>query len=164
MQAPPPVPGLLLQLATMAANVRRATAEPGVDWTRRPEPDQWSLVEVICHLRDVEREVHQSRFQATLSADNAFLPGVAADEWAAERDYQSQAGPQALSDYLQARQETLEMLANLGPTAWRRSGQHAFFGPTSLHELLFLVVRHDDLHWQQIKELVYTMSMASPNE
>ncbi|MCI0397863.1 MAG: DinB family protein [Chloroflexi bacterium] len=155
MQAPPPVPTLLNQLATLAANVHGALAAEGVDWAYRPEPDQWSLTEVLCHLRDVEREVHQSRFRALLRAEHAFLPGVTADEWAEERGYRRQNGPAALADFLAARQETLRLLKDLDDSLWQRQGQHAFFGPTSMHELLYLVARHDELHWEQIKALLH---------
>ena len=154
MQVPPPVSSLLQQLATMAANVQSVLTESDVDWLWRPAEDEWSLTELICHLRDVECEVHQFRFRALIENDNPFITGVAADEWAESRNYKQQDGPSALQAYIQARGETLTMLDSLDEAMWARQGRHAFFGPTSTHEILYLAVRHDEIHWEQIKALL----------
>jgi hypothetical protein len=155
MQAPPPVPNLLFRLETFAANVKAILSEQeAVQWEKRPSPDQWSLTEIMCHLRDVEREVYHVRFRNLIAAENAFLPGASPDEWAEERGYAEQDGREALQTFLEARKETLELLRSMSAETWQRQGQHAFFGPTTLHELVYLSVRHDDLHWEQIRSLL----------
>jgi hypothetical protein len=155
MQAPPPVPNLLFRLETFAANVKAIAAEISEDkWQIRPTPDQWSLAMIMCHLRDVEWEVYHVRFKNLMAGENAFLPGVSPDEWAEERNYAAQDGRDALESFLTARKETLAMLRGLTADIWKRQGQHTFFGPTSMHELVYLAVRHDDLHWEQIRSLL----------
>jgi hypothetical protein len=113
---------------------------------------------LVCHLRDVEREIHQPRFQALLAAENAFLAGVAADEWAESRRYQEQDGLTALADFVQARAETGRLLAGTPAGYWQRQGRHSFFGPTSAHELLSLVVEHDQAHLQQVNDLLLSLT------
>jgi len=154
MQEPPPVSTLLGRLETFAGDVEQALSDPLVDWECAPAPGEWCLTEVVCHLRDVEREVHQRRFQALIEEEEAFLPGVVADDWIEERNYREQHGPTALRQFLGARCETLVLLRELDDAVWRRQGQHAFFGPTSLHELLNLAVQHDAAHWEQINNLL----------
>ena len=154
MQNPPPIPELLAELARFSTVVQQTLTAENIDWQRRQQPRQWSLTEVMCHLRDVEREVHQARFQTLLVRDGAFLAGAISDDWAEERDYQRQNGRQALTDFLAARRETVELLQNLDDALWQRQGNHAFFGQTTMHELLYLVVQHDRGHGQQITELV----------
>ena len=154
MQAPPPVANLLIQIATMTTNIQNAISQPRIDWKDRPEDGGWSLTEAICHLRDVEIEVHQERFKAILAEENAFLPGVSADEWAQIRRYQEQDGETAFNDFFSARKNTLMMLQDLPPDNWERQGRHAFFGPTSMHEILFLLARHDDIHLEQIRAIL----------
>jgi hypothetical protein len=154
MQAPPPVPTLLQQLRTMASNVRQLTQLEDVDWTYQPAEGEWSLAEVMCHLRDVEIEVHQVRFRSLIADDNAFISGVSADEWADERGYCFQDGLKAANLFVSAREETLTMVEPLDESMWQRQGRHAFFGHTSMHELLYLIVRHDEIHWQQITALL----------
>jgi hypothetical protein len=129
-------------------------AAADIDWQQRPDVDHWSLTEVICHLRDVEREVHQPRFRALLARDDAFLPGMTPDEWAEQRGYQGQNGPEALLNFVGARRETADLLTPIDASLWQRSGNHAFFGQTTMHELLYLVVQHDRVHWQQIIRLL----------
>jgi hypothetical protein len=154
MQTPPPVANLLLRLITMASNVGQLKMDSVYDWDWRPDSEEWSLTEVFCHLRDVEGEIHQSRFRAVLDGEDVFLPGVSPDEWAISRAYKDQDGQLALTEYLSRRQDTVEMLSGLTPEVWQRQGIHAFFGRTSLHELLSLVTRHDEIHWEQIKSLL----------
>jgi hypothetical protein len=155
MQAPPPIPNLLLRLETFAINVKVGLADQDeAKWQIRPFADQWSLTEIVCHMRDVEREVYNVRFKSILAEDNAFLSVASPDEWAVERGYAAQDGVKALSEFLVSRQETLDLLKSLTAELWQRQGQHAFFGPTTMHELVYLAVRHDDIHWEQIRNLL----------
>lgn len=154
MQNPPAIETLFAQLVQFGQNLQRELSDPAIDWQCRPAEGEWCLTEVACHLRDVEQEVHQPRFQAILRADNAFLPGAVADSWVDERRYRDQSGPAALAEFCAARRETAAMLTGLDAAMWERTGQHSFFGPTSLHELLYLVVQHDQAHWEQIQELL----------
>ncbi len=150
---PPPVGDLLAELAAFRQRVERLLADEAADWQRRPAEAEWSLTEIACHLRDVEREVHQPRFWALLEDDGAFLPGVDADAWAAERNYRAQDGRAAAAAFVAARAETIARLTPLPLDLWDTQGQHTFFGPTSLHELVYLAVQHDRVHGQQIDQL-----------
>ena len=110
---PPPVGDLLAELAAFGERVARLLADTTADWSRQPAAGEWSLTEIACHLRDVEREVHQARFIALLEDDSAFLPGVDADEWAVTRNYRAQDGRAAAAAFVTARAETLARLAPL---------------------------------------------------
>ena len=46
------------------------------------------------------------------------------------------------------------VIESLDESTWQRQGRHAFFGLTTMHELLYLIVRHDEIHWQQINKLL----------
>jgi hypothetical protein len=154
LQAPPPIPVLLTELAAFPRHLEQLLSSAAVDWLWRPKPDHWSLTEVVCHLRDVEQEVHLPRFESVIAAENAFLAGVAADDWAESRRYQSQDGRAALQTFLEVRQKTITILNGLDNHIWQRRGQHAFFGPTTTHELLNLIVSHDRAHGEQVRTLV----------
>lgn len=146
---------LLEQLVGFVIQLQEVVgAAASINWTHRPAPSSWSLTELLCHLRDVEREVHQPRFRDLIAAENAFIAGADPDRWAVERQYQQQDGEQALTDFVAARQETVVFLQPLPEAIWQRRGRHAFFGPTSMHELLHLVVQHDQAHWAQLQAAV----------
>ncbi len=151
---PPPAPPgripyrLAGNLAVLLASLDAARPD---QWTRRPADGEWSLTEIVCHLRDVEREVHQPRLQTVLTTDNPFIPGIDADPWAAERDYQSESGPEALAQFAAARQQTRAMLSDLAAEAWLRPARHAFLGPTTLGEIGGWLLDHDRIHLEQAR-------------
>jgi len=124
---------------------------PQSDWSRRPETDEWCQTEILCHLRDVEREVNLSRISRLLSDEYPFIASIDTDRWALERDYLHQDGRQALEDFLKARVELLETLNDLPLSKWKIPARHAIFGPTTLQELMNITASHDRLHIQQLK-------------
>ncbi|MBI5934025.1 MAG: DinB family protein [Chloroflexi bacterium] len=116
----------------------------------RPSADEWSVTEILCHMRDVEREVDQPRIQKILSEDEPFIPAELPDEWAKTRAYDRQDGLSALREFTAARVQTLEALAQVAPAQWSRKARHAIFGPTTLQELVSFNAEHDRLHIQQV--------------
>ncbi|RME08166.1 MAG: hypothetical protein D6803_01910 [Anaerolineae bacterium] len=127
---------------------------PPAHWQRPPQEGEWCLTEILCHLRDVERELTLPRLKAILNEETPFIVGVDSDAWAEERNYRAQDGKTALQDYLLARLETLEILAALTPEQWQRTAQHAIFGPTSLQEMMGFSARHDRMHVQQALQTI----------
>jgi HAD superfamily hydrolase (TIGR01549 family) len=141
--------------ATPAALATLVRAISPQAWDRRPAPAAWNITEIVCHLRDVEREVNLPRIQKIQHDDSPFLPGVDTDAWASERHYARQDGPQALADFITARLETLSVLDELPLSAWQRPARHAIFGPTTLQEVVDVLDRHERLHIQQVKEALF---------
>jgi len=154
MHTLPPVPQLLQSLEDFVTRLADVLSDPDIDWQWRPDPSSWSLAEVMCHMRDVEREVHLARYKAVISQEDPFLSGVTSDEWVATRAYHAQNGREATESFLSLRQQSIEKLRELDFEQWERTGTHAFFGTTSLQELINLAVQHDQAHWQQVQELL----------
>jgi FMN phosphatase YigB (HAD superfamily) len=130
-------------LATLTASLSQAA------WTHIPAPGEWCLTEIICHLRDMEREVNLPRIRKVLAEQNPFLVGEATDVWVKERRYADQDGRQALAEFTAARKQTLGLLDGL-VAEWSRPARHALFGPTTLQELLGFAAGHDRAHVQQV--------------
>ncbi len=141
---------LLAQLRSTPAVLAGLLASfPSAAWTQHPAAGKWSITEILCHMRDVEREVDQPRIDLILSQNEPFIAGQNPDTWTEERGYNSQHGPDALREFTSARLGTLERLATLSPAQWSRKTRHAIFGPTSLQELVSFNAEHDRLHIQQ---------------
>ena len=119
-------------------------------WTESSHPDEWSLVEIISHLRDVEREVNLPRIQIFLRDENPFITADDTDMWVSERGYAKNDGETALRELVAARLETLDALKKLSPADWQRSGRHAIFGPITLKEQLGFMAEHDRVHLRQV--------------
>jgi FMN phosphatase YigB (HAD superfamily) len=135
---------------------------PEAAWSTRPVPSEWSLTEIICHLRDVEREVNLPRLRAVIDTDNPFVSGADTDPWAAERNYRSQSGPAALADFSRARQEAAGYLRAQPAGIWSRTARHAFFGPTLLSEIVGWVLDHDRIHLDQVRQTKRRLALESP--
>ena len=143
---------ILAQLrSTPAVLAGMLDSVPSSAWTHRPADKEWSVTEILCHMRDVEREVDQPRIDLILNQDEPFIPGENPDAWAAERNYNAQDGAQAQREFTSARLGTLTMLDGLSPAQWSRKTRHAIFGPTSLQELVSFNAEHDRLHIQQVR-------------
>jgi HAD superfamily hydrolase (TIGR01549 family) len=123
-------------------------------WQDRPAPTEWSLTEVLCHLRDVDREVNIPRIEKIASGNNPFLPGVNSDTWAEERNYRGEDGRSALRGFIEVRTRLVDMLQSLEDTGWRQPARHAIFGPTTLLELVSFIATHDQTHIQQAQAAV----------
>jgi HAD superfamily hydrolase (TIGR01549 family) len=133
----------------------------GFDWTIRPHPDEWSLTEVLCHLRDVDQEVNLPRLRKVLAETNPFLPGEDTDRWADVRQYCIQDGPEALCRFIATRGELTSLLESLAADDWQRPARHAIFGPTRLQELVSIIAAHDRVHMGQVHELLEQVSPAT---
>lgn len=131
-------------------------------WHTREQPDAWSLTEILCHLRDVEREVNLPRLKAVLQEDSAFIEGQDTDTWVENRQYAKQDGLDAFQKFLALRLELLDTVKTLQPRDWERKGRHTIFGPTTLRELVGLTAQHERLHLQQIHRAATTQRNPSP--
>ena len=118
-------------------------------WHIRPQPGEWCFTEVICHLRDSDREIHLPRMERILAEQNVFVSAVNADEWSETRRYCEEDGPRALQGFTDSRIELIRKLENLTPLEWGSPARHAIFGPTTLKELMSFIVQHDRTHIQQ---------------
>ena len=124
----------------------------GAFFLQRPFPDEWSLTEVVCHLRDTELEIHLPQIQTILTQEDPFLPAADNDAWAIERKYNKQDIAEALAGFISARLESLDLLKGLAEEQWLRKARHAIFGPSTLHDIVQFMVQHDVLHVRQFKE------------
>jgi len=123
-------------------------------WTTRSDRHEWALVEIICHLRDMDVEVNLTRLETLMAADNPFIVGQDTDPWAAERRYIEQDGPAAFRDFVAARMRLLEILKSLPAESWQRRARHTIFGPTDVHELVGFMAEHDRTHIRQARALL----------
>ena len=118
-------------------------------WRHEPSRDDWALNEIVCHLRDTEREVHHLQLDMLLERSDAFIPRPDTSVWASEREYLSEDGPAALTEFTTARLENLNKLRNLEDKIWSRKARHAIFGPTNFTEIMSFVADHDRMHIKQ---------------
>ena len=125
---------------------------------REPTPDDWAVIEILCHLRDTEREVHQMQIKTLLEEDQPFIPRPNAAVWANQRNYLNEDGPSALKEFTLARISNLGQLKDLGDEVWTRKARHAIFGPSNFREVIGFMAEHDRMHIQQAWNTIRTLS------
>jgi hypothetical protein len=120
----------------------------------KPDPDHFSVLENICHLRDIEVEGYAWRLELLLEEDDPVLPDLDGAALARERRYQTQAFAPALQAFLEARRRNLETLARLAPVDLERRGEFGEMGVIDLAQLLDMWVAHDREHLQELDQLL----------
>jgi len=121
-------------------------------WRNRPGPGRWSALEVLCHLRDVDREIFGPRLELLLSEACPTLPDVTARGWDEARDYQGQPAAPALAAWRAARRSLVARLAPLSRADWERTGFHPLRGHYSVATLVRAWADHDLSHRRQMAE------------
>jgi hypothetical protein len=117
---------------------------------RRPAPEAWAPVEVICHLRDAE-EMFGQRVETILANDEPVLPDVGpSDRWAEDRQYRRHDPVVALAHFRRRRGESLETLIALPAADWQRGGERPGRGRLTIDRLVALMAWHDDNHLEQL--------------
>jgi hypothetical protein len=148
---------VLLSTPAVISGLLNPLLEPGQPGgpvlKRRPLINEWSLTEILCHLRDTELEINLPRMRMLLELEEPFIPALDTDSWAVTRAYQNQDASQALDKFCSARIKTVKLLRGFGEE-WKRKARHAIFGPTDLRELVKFMAEHDKLHIRQIRSTV----------
>ncbi len=117
-------------------------------WTR-PEPEEWSTMEVLLHLADVDLLMVR-RFGEIL-AGKEVMTGYSIADWEASRKAAERDGIAGVLLRLNAaRQEVLQTVSGLSEADLERSSRHVKYGPMTSLGLVEMELRHDLDHAQQI--------------
>ncbi len=126
----------------------------GAAWDWRAREGGWSIREIICHLRDVEKEGFAARLDLFDSEGTPFIPGLDTESWYQTRDYENASGESAYHEFAALRKQTIARLASRDQKDWHKAAQHAIFGPTTFLESMGIMADHDRIHVRQIAEII----------
>ena len=118
-------------------------------WRHEPTREDWAMNEIVCHLRDTEREIHVLQLKLMMEREGAFIPRPETGIWANEREYLNVNGPVVLAEFAAARIGILKTLKEQPAKIWSRKARHTIFGPTNFQEVIGFMADHDRLHVQQ---------------
>lgn len=118
--------------------------------TIKTSPDAWSMIEIVCHLRDSENELNQMQIGLFGNGKEPFIPRPDAAVWARQRNYLDEDPGKAMVEFINARKETSDLLINLPAENWSLPARHSIFGPTNFLEVIGFMTEHDRLHIQQV--------------
>jgi transcriptional regulator with XRE-family HTH domain len=142
------------RLARMPADVREhMAAVPRTAWTTRPADGSFSLVEQVCHLRDIDADGYRVRIARIRSEDAPALPDLDGEALAQERRYQEQDLQRAYAAFVDARAAIVEQLRGLAPEQRARSGVMESVGTITIDGVVDAMIAHDSGHLEELAAL-----------
>ncbi len=116
---------------------------------RRPAPGEWSALECLLHLIDLDQSVFPQRVKAILAGADfpAFFPDEEGSQLSADTS------PLELAQQFAAlRTSNLHLLDEIAPDDLQRSATHAELGTVTLSHLLHEWGGHDLMHLVQAEQ------------
>lgn len=153
---------LSLNREVFVSLLRDVSAEQAV-W--KPSPEKWSLLEVVNHLYDEEREDFRARLGLTLKDPAEPWPAIDPQGWVVTRKYSERELGPSLNNFLSEREKSLVWLKGLSTPSWESS--HEVSGSVrTAGDLLASWLAHDFLHIRQLTRLhwQYIGVIAAPYE
>jgi hypothetical protein len=141
---------MLRETPTVLAGLLRGVSDEIL--RRRPAPGKWSMLEIACHLRDVEA-FFAERYGKLANHDRPQLRGFAQDALAATLRYNEDDPPLVLKEFQSYRAESLAVLGALASPAWERGGVHPTRGVVTMAWTAEHAVEHDANHLAQLRAL-----------
>lgn len=130
----------------------------------KPDPSAWSLLDIICHLYDEEREDFRTRVLNTLLTPESHPPSIDPVGWVTSRQYADQDYAQKVTDFLTERKSSVAQLKALQNPGWENVYVHAQLGPISAYQFLANWLAHDYHHIRQINRRLYEYLKFSSGE
>jgi len=126
---------------------------------------KWSLLEIVNHLYDEEREDFRCRLDLTLGEPAVEWPAIDPANWVTDRNYMDRNFIESVDAFLNERKKSIEWLISLDTPNWKSSYHHKLLGPMSAENILANWLAHDLLHIRQITTIQwkYLSNMSESN-
>lgn len=121
----------------------------------RPSPESWSLVEVINHLIDEEKEDFRAHLDLILHSPEIPWPEMDPKRWPIERNYMERDFEESVERFAEERARSCDWLSSLKDPDWDRTHEQPGYPPLRAGDLLVSWAAHDLLHVRQIVRLQY---------
>lgn len=160
-------PNLLAgQMRNNAATIRSFTqgvSDAQARW--KPAPESWSILEVINHLYDEEREDFRAHLDCILHHPDDPWPPIDPRGWVSQRRYNERDLDPSVGNFLREREQSLAWLDGLPAPDWQAACS-APFGLITAGDMFASWVAHDLLHLRQLVELhwAYTLDSVQPHK
>ncbi|MBK9331469.1 MAG: DinB family protein [Ignavibacteria bacterium] len=137
---------IIIQLDSNSAvfkNLLYGVPEKLILW--KPSDSRWSLLEILCHLYDEEREDFRPRLAKIIQSDHNWEP-IYPQDWVTSREYMKKDFNTVLKEFLIERKLSVEWLKSLKVNDWDVKVVHPNLGEFSAIQMLSEWYAHDLLH------------------
>ena len=118
----------------------------------KPNAASWSILEVVCHLCDEEREDFREHLDFILHRQREEWHLIDPEAWVTERKYNDQDFQVMCETFFAERNISLNWLGGLKDPNWEIA-YTSVFGSMRAGDMLVSWVAHDNLHVRQLVEL-----------
>jgi hypothetical protein len=129
----------------------------------RPEPEKWSIAEILAHLSDAEI-VASWRLRSVIGASGNPIQPFDQDAWAAAFQYSKRDAKQSVELFRVLRENNLAMLKALPREKWDSFGMHLERGKETVSHLARMFAGHDTNHVLQIEGIVAELKKQTPKK
>ena len=152
---------LYQELSQSTEMIRVLLAGIGAEEARgKPSPGKWSILEVVCHLYDEEREdfrehldfIISTSLNASLHRQNKEWHPIAPQAWVKLRKYNEQDFGKMKGKFFRERTKSLAWLKSVKNADWEFAYKSKF-GSMRAGDMFTSWVAHDNLHIRQLVEL-----------
>jgi hypothetical protein len=115
--------------------------------------DEFSALETLCHLRDLELQGYTPRINRILDEGDPALADFDGARVAAESNYNDEQSERALQRFQTARSENVQTLKTLTEEQLEREGTLEGVGKITLRRLAEMMREHDEGHIEDLRGL-----------
>ena len=141
--------------------VQRTTAENlsklllGLDkqkLSKRPQPDKWSIAEILAHLADAE-VVAAWRLRLVIGQNGATIQSFDQNVWADTFNYEHRDARVSLETFRVLRASNLLLLESIPEKFWENYGMHQERGKETVAHIVSMYAGHDLNHLRQVEAI-----------
>jgi uncharacterized damage-inducible protein DinB len=144
---------LKIQQSTVRKIERLITDVSKQKLMKRPEPEKWSVGEILAHLAEAEL-VGGYRIRMILSSSGTPIQAFDQNVWAKNSDYAHQDPHRSFSLFRVLRESNLALLRSIRPKMWSCYGMHEERGKETIARIVQMYAGHDINHLGQIEKIV----------
>ncbi len=128
----------------------------GLPWTlvEAPNPEGWSLKDIVAHLHDAESIAFVERIQRMLHENRPFIRSIDPPARLASGGYAERGLAELLDDLDRQRAEHLSWLEALTEDQLARAGEHDTVGEIRVIDIAHQWAAHDMAHLRQIAHMI----------
>lgn len=144
---------LYQELVNSTEMIRALIDDIGQDQAQvKPDAETWSILEVIDHLYDEEREDFREHLDFILHRQNEEWHQIDPQAWVSERKYNQQDFVEIKKKFFTERTKSLEWLKGLADADWETT-YTTQFRLMNAGDMFASWIAHDNLHIRQLVEL-----------
>jgi FMN phosphatase YigB (HAD superfamily) len=141
--------------STPAALYGMLSTEPVVYLNNRPNSKEWRIIDILCHLRDVEREVNLPLFKSVLDHINPHIERMDPEKRGKKHNYDLEDNSKVLQEFVALRSQTLGLLKPIMPDDFIKIGHPSSYNPTNFEEIVKMSTSHDQEHIRKIWKVLH---------